>query len=150
MPGQRATSADDEGRAREDGPARRDAEGVPDYFFLEEDFLEEDFLRGTLPPARRASESPMAIACFRLVTFLPERPLFNVPRLRSCIAFSTFCDAFFPYRAIVRPPVLTLAGTMPVERERSAQSITVLSWYPAAPEGWGGAGSATCKAPLPS
>jgi hypothetical protein len=29
---------------------------------------------GTLAPSRRASESPIAIACFRLVTFLPERP----------------------------------------------------------------------------
>jgi hypothetical protein len=46
--------------------------------------------RGTLAPARRASESPMAIACLRLVTFFPERPLFKVPRLRSCIALLTF------------------------------------------------------------
>src|SRR5437867_3270699 len=67
------------------------------YYF----FFDEHLLRGTLPPARRASESPIAIACFRLVTFLPERPLFNVPPFRSCIAFSTFWDAFLPYRAIV-------------------------------------------------
>src|SRR6266542_226094 len=78
--------------------------------FFEEDLFrddvflrEEDFLRGTLPPARRASERPIAIACFRLVTFLRDRPLFNVPRLRSCIAFSTFCDAFLPYFAIGPP-----------------------------------------------
>lgn len=45
---------------------------------------------GTLPPARRASDSPMAMACLRLVTFLPERPLRRVPRLRSCIARFTF------------------------------------------------------------
>jgi hypothetical protein len=38
----------------------------------------------------------MAMACFRLVTFLPELPERNVPRLRSCIARSTFCDAFLP------------------------------------------------------
>jgi uncharacterized protein YjbI with pentapeptide repeats len=31
----------------------------------------------------------MAMACLRLVTFLPE-PLRSVPRLRSCIAFFTF------------------------------------------------------------
>src|SRR5688572_9606078 len=44
------------------------------------------FLRaGTFPPERRASDSPIAIACLRLVTFCPE-PLFNVPRLRSRIA----------------------------------------------------------------
>jgi hypothetical protein len=42
-----------------------------------------------LPPSRRASESPMAMACFRLVTFFPDFPLFSVPCLRSCIAFST-------------------------------------------------------------
>src|SRR4030095_7637730 len=63
------------------------------YFFLA-------FLRGTFPPARRASESPMAIACFRLVTFFPDRPLFNVPRLRSRIARSTFSLAIRPYFAI--------------------------------------------------
>src|SRR5687768_6716480 len=42
----------------------------------------------------------MAMACLRLVTFLPERPLLSLPRLRSCIARFTFCCAFFPYRAI--------------------------------------------------
>jgi hypothetical protein len=74
-----------------------------DVRFLDEDFLRDDDLRGTLPPARRASERPIAMACFRLVTFLPDRPLFNIPRLRSCIAFSTFCDAFRPYFAIGPP-----------------------------------------------
>src|SRR4029453_10434098 len=49
------------------------------YFFL-------DFVRGTFPPARRASDSPIAIACFRLVTFFPERPLFKVPLFCSRIA----------------------------------------------------------------
>jgi hypothetical protein len=55
---------------------------------------------GTFAPASRASESPIAIACFLLVTFLPERPLFKVPCLRSCIARSTFSLAFLPYLAI--------------------------------------------------
>src|SRR5437773_774826 len=54
-------------------------------------------LRGTLAPAWRASERPIAIACLRLVTLLPERPLLRVPRLRSCIARLTFCEAFLPY-----------------------------------------------------
>src|SRR5262249_11480744 len=58
------------------------------------------FLAGTLPPALRASERPIAIACFRLFTVLPERPLFSVPPLRSCIAFSTFSDALLPYAAM--------------------------------------------------
>jgi hypothetical protein len=63
-------------------------------------FLEDDLFRGTLPPSRRACAKPIAMACFRLFTFLPERPLFKVPLLRSCIAFSTFWDAFSPYLAI--------------------------------------------------
>jgi hypothetical protein len=58
------------------------------------------FFAGTLPPALRASDRPIAIACLRLLTVLPERPLFSVPRLRSCIAFWTLLDAFFPYLAI--------------------------------------------------
>jgi hypothetical protein len=54
------------------------------------------FLRaGTFPPARRASDRPIAIACLRLFTFCPE-PLFNVPRLRSRIARATFCLDFAP------------------------------------------------------
>ena len=46
------------------------------------------FLRrfGTFAPARRASERPMAMACLRLLTFLPERPLLSVPFLRLCMA----------------------------------------------------------------
>jgi len=58
-----------------------------DFFF--EDLLEDlddDFFFGTLAPDLRASERPIAIACLRLVTFFPDRPLFNVPFLRSCIA----------------------------------------------------------------
>ena len=75
-----------------------------DFFaedFLLDDFLLDDFFFGTFPPALRASESPIAIACFLLVTFLPDPPLFSVPRLRSCIAFSTFSDAFAPYLATI-------------------------------------------------
>jgi hypothetical protein len=75
-----------------------------DFFeldFFEVDFF-DDFFDGTLPPSRRASERPMAMACLRLVTFLPEPPLFSVPRLRSCIAFSTLSCAFFPYFAAMR------------------------------------------------
>jgi hypothetical protein len=50
---------------------------------------EDDLRFGTLAPARRASDKPIAIACLRLVTFLPDRPLRRVPRLRSRIVFST-------------------------------------------------------------
>ena len=53
--------------------------------------------RGTFAPRRRASESPIAIACLRLVTFLPERPLRSLPCLRSFIARSTLAPAALPY-----------------------------------------------------
>jgi hypothetical protein len=42
-----------------------------------EDFFFEDFFFGTLPPSFRASDNPIAIACFLLVTFLPDLPLFQ-------------------------------------------------------------------------
>src|SRR5687767_6018477 len=79
--------------------ASHDPEDPPGgYFFLREDFLR---LRGTFAPERRASDRPMAIACFLLVTFLPERPLRNVPRFRSRMTCLTLRDAFLPYlRAI--------------------------------------------------
>jgi hypothetical protein len=68
-----------------------------ELFFFEA--LRDDLRGGTLPPSRRASERPMAIACFLLVTLRPE-PLFSVPRLRLCIALFTFADAFLPYLAM--------------------------------------------------
>lgn len=76
-----------------------------DDFFVpfDEDFVDADFFAGTLPPSRRASESPIAIACFLLVTFLPE-PDRNVPFFRSCIVFSTFSCAFLPYLLAIKPP----------------------------------------------
>jgi hypothetical protein len=58
---------------------------------------------GTLPPAARASDNPIATACFRLVTFLPLLPLRNFPSFISCIARFTFDWDFFPYFAIVLP-----------------------------------------------
>jgi len=71
------------------------------YFFLREDFRRRF---GTFPPARRASDRPMAIACLRLFTRLPERPLRSVPRLRLCIARFTFFDAPREYfRAMASP-----------------------------------------------
>ena len=75
-----------------------------DVFREDEDFLREDddFFFGTLPPASRASLRPIAMACFRLVT-LPPDPERSVPCFRSCIAFSTFFCAFFPYFATTAP-----------------------------------------------
>src|SRR5438132_1945809 len=62
--------------------------------------LRGPFFFGTFAPASRASERPIAIACLRLLTRLPDRPLFSVPRLRSRIARSTFSPAFLPYLAM--------------------------------------------------
>ena len=70
-------------------------------FFLEVlFFLEVPFFLGTFAPAFLASDSPIAMACLRLLTRLPPLPLFKVPRFRSCIARLTFWDAFLPYLAI--------------------------------------------------
>jgi hypothetical protein len=44
----------------------------------------------------RASDNPIAIACFRLFTFRPL-PDLSVPFLRRRIALSTRFDAAFPY-----------------------------------------------------
>jgi hypothetical protein len=51
---------------------------------------------GTLPPSRRASERPIAIACRRLLTRLLERPDLRVPRFISCMARPTFVLALRP------------------------------------------------------
>lgn len=61
-----------------------------------EDFFTLRLGGGTLAPARRAEDSPIAIACLRLVTFFLLLPLRNVPVLYSCITFFTFfCDTVF-------------------------------------------------------
>src|SRR2546421_11942126 len=79
----------------------------PSTHLFFEDFF-DDFFFGTLPPSLRASDKPIAIACFLLVTFLPDLPLFKVPSLRSCIAFLTFFCAFLPYLAIIVSPFSVL------------------------------------------
>ena len=59
------------------------------------------FFAGTFAPSFLASERPIAMACLRLVTFFPLRPLFNVPCFFSCITFSTLSPAFLEYFAII-------------------------------------------------
>jgi hypothetical protein len=56
---------------------------------------------GTFAPALLASDNPIAIACLRLVTFLPLRPLRRVPRFFSRITFAIFLFAPFEYFAIM-------------------------------------------------
>jgi hypothetical protein len=63
---------------------------------------------GTFCPAARASERPIAIACLRLLTLRPERPLFNVPALRFFIARPTVLDAFFEYFRVLRAMIILL------------------------------------------
>lgn len=73
-----------------------------DVVFLADDL--RDFF-GTFWPLRRASDSPIAMACLRLFTFLPLRPLRNVPLARFFMADSTFFEAPREYfRAIGRTP----------------------------------------------
>jgi hypothetical protein len=59
------------------------------------------FFAGTFAPERRASESPIAIACLRLVTFFPERPERSFPCFISCISVSTDALAFGPYLRVL-------------------------------------------------
>ena len=69
----------------------------PDY----PELLRFDAFFGTFFPSARASERPMAMACLRLVTFFPDRPLLSVPALRFFIARSTSAETAFEYfRAI--------------------------------------------------
>jgi hypothetical protein len=62
-----------------------------------------DFFLGTFAPFFRASESPIAIACFRLCTFppLPPFPDLKDPFFRRRIALLTDLPAVRPYLAIV-------------------------------------------------
>jgi hypothetical protein len=84
----------------------RPVDDLRDFF---EDFF-EDFFLGALAPERRASDSPIAMACLRLFTFFPERPLFSLPRFISCIAFFTFLRDFLPYLAAMESPPLSVNG----------------------------------------
>jgi hypothetical protein len=65
---------------------------------------------GTFAHFFRASERPIAIACFLLLTFFPDLPLFSVPDLRFFMARPTFFAApleyfrFFAFLAIA--PIL--------------------------------------------
>ena len=76
----------------------------------------------------------MAIACLRLLTFLPLRPLLRVPRLRLRIARSTSFEALREYRrAMVQFPVdQTRAGD-----ERTPARTTRLHSEPAGINGEG-------------
>jgi hypothetical protein len=86
-----------------------------DELFAELDLLPDDLelllfdsaFLGALSPSARASESPIAMACLRLVTFLPLPPLFSLPCCISCIALCTFSPAALLYFAMVLSLVLS-------------------------------------------
>src|SRR5580698_2212364 len=81
-------------------PRERDRARSPGvaYFFR----LRAALLRlGTFAPECRASLKPIAMACFRLVTFLPERPDLSFPSSISRIASSTSWLAVGPYFRVV-------------------------------------------------
>jgi hypothetical protein len=69
--------------------------------FFAEDFLAADFFfaggLGTFFPAARASDNPIAIACFGFVTFLALRPDLSLPRFIACISRSTDLPAAGEY-----------------------------------------------------
>jgi len=66
----------------------------------------------------------MAIACFRLVTFLPLRPLLSVPFLRFFIARSTYREAPREYLRAIH--VLLKETMMPVATVASAMIVTAV------------------------
>jgi hypothetical protein len=55
------------------------------------------FLGGTFPPLRRASERPIATACFLLFTVFPDVPDLSFPRFILRIALFTFFETLLPY-----------------------------------------------------
>jgi hypothetical protein len=70
---------------------------------------------GTFLPLRRASASPMAIACLRLVTVFLLRPERSVPRLRLRMARSTSFDALGEYfRAMGHLPADNALQPIPI------------------------------------
>ena len=89
---------------REDLLLERDDLLLADDFFdppfFEALFLDALFFFGTFAPFFRASDKPIAIACFLLFTVLPDLPDLSLPRFFSCMALSTFFCATFEYLAI--------------------------------------------------
>jgi hypothetical protein len=83
---------DDVERVREFAPPRR---GEPERVLVPRD-RERAGADGTFAPFSRASLSPIAIACLRLVTLRPLRPLRKVPCFRLCMASRTVSWAFCP------------------------------------------------------
>jgi hypothetical protein len=115
------------------GLFRRVARFVHAFFERRRERFRLERFRGTFAPERRACESPMAIACFLLLTFLPERPLFSVPRLRSCIARLTLLWAFRPY---LRRLLDRLVAMVKARKQKSCRGCAFLDVMAALARCW--------------
>src|SRR5215475_14233394 len=82
------------------------------------------FFLGTFAPFFLASERPIAIACFLLLTLFPAFPDFSFPRFRSCIASRTVDWALRPYFPGIFASLNRLAFEVP-GREGSALVLTL-------------------------
>jgi hypothetical protein len=90
-----------------------------------------DLFFGTFLPFARALESPIAIACFWVLTVLPLPPLFNVPALRRSMARLTSCDADFAYLDMALfPSFRSLLSAPPKTRAQIRKFRAVLVGYP--------------------
>lgn len=88
---------------------------------------DELFFRGTLAPFLRASESPIAIACFRLFTVppFPPRPDLRVPLFFRRIALATVFRGALPY--LVLPDDFFFAAMEDLLKKRFKESFS-RSW----------------------
>jgi hypothetical protein len=80
---------------------------------------------GTFPPARRASERPIAIACLGFFTLRPL-PDLSVPFLNAFISRSTSACAFAPYLAPPRLPDVLFLAALDVDRRRLLLALLFL------------------------
>jgi hypothetical protein len=80
---------------------------------------------GTFAPFFRASLSPIAIACFRLVTRppCPDFPLRSVPLFIRRTALFTLLPAAFPYRVMVISSILFPSLFRSLQGERLRASL---------------------------
>lgn len=81
--------------------------------------LQLDAFLGTLAPFLRASDNPMAIACFLLLTTPPFPPLpdRNVPRFLRRIALLTVLLAARPYLAMIASNLIKVLCTVTITTE---------------------------------
>ena len=81
--------------------------------------LQLDAFLGTFAPFLRASDNPMAIACFLLLTTPPFPPLpdRNVPRFRRRIALLTVLLAARPYLAMIASDLIKMPRTTTIATE---------------------------------